>query len=116
MDKKTPLVKFARHTPYVDSGLYGGGIADDERAVDGEDIDSEDEISVDRAATLKREEDATFGAWLWRLLNRHICPSLILNCFKNSYLIPVVVMARSVCAMYLLSKGFGFRRLMTTSI
>jgi hypothetical protein len=69
MDERTPLMKSARHTPYVDSGLDGGGVADDERAADGEDVDSEDEISVDRAAALKREEDATFGAWPWRLLN-----------------------------------------------
>jgi hypothetical protein len=71
-----------------------GGMTDDEWAADREDVDSEDEISVDRAAALKREKDATFGAWPWRLLNRHVCPSVIPSYFKNSHLIPVVVMAR----------------------
>ncbi|KAI0706201.1 hypothetical protein BC835DRAFT_1403626 [Cytidiella melzeri] len=73
MDERTPLVKPGRHVAYVDSGLDGGGDADDERAIDGE--ESEDEgvegDSALRAAALKREEDATFGKWPWRLLNRH---------------------------------------------
>jgi hypothetical protein len=87
-------MKSARHTPYADSGLNGGGVADDERAADGEDVDSEDEISVDCATTVKREEDATFGAWPWMLLNWHAFPFVILNRFKNSHLTTVVVVAR----------------------
>jgi hypothetical protein len=94
MDERTLLIKSARHTPYVDCGLDGGGVADDERAADREDIDSEDKIKMDYATTLKREENAMFGAWPWRLLNWHVCPFVILNRFKNSHLTTVVVVAR----------------------
>lgn len=77
MDERTPLIKPGRHIAYVDSGLDGGGEADDERVGDGEDTDEEaDEESMLRASALKREEEATFGKWPWRLFNRHVRHSL----------------------------------------
>lgn len=65
-----------RHVAYVDTGLDGGGDADDERLEEGEFESSDDEeVERDRtlrAAALKREEDAVFGEWPWRLFNRHV--------------------------------------------
>lgn len=77
VSERTPLIKPGRSTvAYVDAGLDGGASADDERAVDGEDADSEDEEVLGdiamRAAALRREEDAVFGKWPWRLFNRHV--------------------------------------------
>ena len=83
VSERTPLIKSGRNTvAYVDAGLDGGASADDERAVDGEDADSEDEEAhgdiAMRAAALRREEDAVFGKWPWRLFNRHVCHALYL--------------------------------------
>ncbi|OCH88343.1 hypothetical protein OBBRIDRAFT_813690 [Obba rivulosa] len=59
-DERTPLVRDARRTAYVDP--YG-----DIREGDEED----DEERAMRAAALRREHDAVFGKWPWRLFNRH---------------------------------------------
>lgn len=85
MDERTPLIKPGRpNVAYVDAGLDGGGEADDERPVDGgledSDAETENEDAI-RAAALKREEDATFGKWPWRLFNKHVsgCTDLCQN-------------------------------------
>ncbi|KAI0089852.1 hypothetical protein BDY19DRAFT_941123 [Irpex rosettiformis] len=86
--ERTPLIKPGRPTvAYVDAGLDGGASADDERVGDGEDMDSEDEegrgdIAL-RAAALRREEEAVFGKWPWRLFNRHV--RCVPPCLKQSY-------------------------------
>lgn len=90
IDERTPLIRPGRqHAAYVDAGADGGGEADDERAAEGELDDSDDETEADsalRAAALKREEEATFGKWPWRLFNRHV-RRLIISCrsFLHSY-------------------------------
>lgn len=60
---------------YVDSGLDGGGEADDETLAGGsydiDDLDEAENLSL-RALALKREEDAVFGKWPLRLFNRHV--------------------------------------------
>ncbi|EKM60443.1 uncharacterized protein PHACADRAFT_246386 [Phanerochaete carnosa HHB-10118-sp] len=74
MDERTPLVRTGRHVAYVDAGLDGGRDADDERLPEGEYEDSDDESERDhtlRKAALRREEEAIFGPWPWRLFNRH---------------------------------------------
>lgn len=75
MDERTPLLRPGRHVAYVDAGLDAGGDADDERLEEGEFESSDEEAERDhalRAAALKREEDAVFGKWPWRLFNRHV--------------------------------------------
>lgn len=75
VDERTPLVRPGRHVSYVDAGLDGGGDADDERVVEDEFEDSDEEMGQEsalRAAALKREEDAVFGQWPWRVFNRHV--------------------------------------------
>ena len=83
MDERTPLIRPGRsNIAYVDSGLDGGGEADDEAAVDGEMDSSDDETEAEntlRAAALKRQEEATFGRWPWRVFNRHVRPSFLLG-------------------------------------
>ncbi|GJE94217.1 hypothetical protein PsYK624_103850 [Phanerochaete sordida] len=74
MDERTPLVRGGRHVAYVDAGLDGGRDADDERLLEGEYESSDEESERDhslRKAALRREEEAVFGPWPWRLLNRH---------------------------------------------
>ncbi|KAI0344234.1 hypothetical protein BDW22DRAFT_1406626 [Trametopsis cervina] len=89
-DERTPLIKPGRHIAYVDSGLDGGGDADDERPVGDDESDEETDVdSALRASALKREEDATFGSWPWRLLNRHwwwwhVEPVLCICCADDS--------------------------------
>jgi len=75
MDERTPLLGSQRaRVAYVDSELDGGGETDDERMLAGEyedeDLEEVEEMSL-RALALKREEDAVFGKWPWRLFNRH---------------------------------------------
>jgi hypothetical protein len=75
MNERTPLLRSGRHVAYVDAGLDGGGDADDERLLEGDYEDSDDEAGPENAlrkAALKREEDAVFGKWPWRLFNRHV--------------------------------------------
>lgn len=60
-DERTPLVHNARRTAYVDP-------QDDLR--EGDEDDGEDRAM--RAAALRREHDAVFGKWPWRLFNRHV--------------------------------------------
>lgn len=75
MDERTPLVRSGRNVAYVDTGLDGGREADDERLMEGEYEDSdEDSVREDalRKAALKREEEAVFGPWPWRLFSRHV--------------------------------------------
>ena len=55
----------------MDSGLDGGGETDDERLADEEEEEEAQDLSL-RALALKREEDAVFGKWPWRLFNRHV--------------------------------------------
>ncbi|KAH8101524.1 hypothetical protein BXZ70DRAFT_933720 [Cristinia sonorae] len=74
-DERTPLMSSQRaRVAYVDSGLDGGGETDDERLMGGDyddgDLDDVEDMSL-RALALKREEDAVFGKWPWRLFNRH---------------------------------------------
>lgn len=75
-DERTPLLRASRPVAYVDAGLDGGLVADDERPamLEGENYDSEieEDDAALQAAALKREEEAVFGKWPWRIFNRHV--------------------------------------------
>ncbi|KAI0809074.1 hypothetical protein BC629DRAFT_1086600 [Irpex lacteus] len=108
VSERTPLIKPGRHTvAYVDAGLDGGASADDEGVADGE-VDSEvEETHRDitlRKAALRREEDAVFGKWPWRLFNRHVRPRFrdIEVMLTPSFIYSVVVVAYRTGGMHLL--------------
>ena len=105
MDERTPLIRPGRHVAYVDAGLDGGGEADDERLIEGE-FESDDETEPDgalRAAALKREEDAVFGPWPWRLLNRHVSNTRPPSFYDLAHrFVLVVVVARGAYLVWLL--------------
>ncbi|CAL1697080.1 unnamed protein product [Somion occarium] len=88
-DERTPLLSSNRpRIAYVDSGLDGGGMADDERPrVLGGRFEDEDEEEAEeralRAAALRREEEAVFGKWPWRLFNRHLTLIFYLSLFPR---------------------------------
>ncbi|KAK7688088.1 hypothetical protein QCA50_008458 [Cerrena zonata] len=84
-DERAPLLSPNRkRVSYVDSGLDGGGVADDERGPRGILVrnhyvsldDDDDEVSEEdrarRAAALRGEEDAMFGKWPWRIFNKQV--------------------------------------------
>ncbi|PSR71114.1 hypothetical protein PHLCEN_2v12960 [Hermanssonia centrifuga] len=73
-NERTPLLRPGRRVAYVDPELDGGGDADDEGVTQTEaELDSEEEEErALREAALKREEDAVFGQWPWRIFNRHV--------------------------------------------
>ena len=84
-DERAPLLSPGRkRVSYVDSGLDGGGVADDERAprgilvhsnyvsLDDDDDEVSEEERVRRAAAWKSEEEAMFGKWPWRIFNKQV--------------------------------------------
>lgn len=90
-DERAPLLSPNRkRVSYVDSGLDGGGMADDERgprgilvrnhyvSLDDDDDDVNEQDRVRRAAALRSEEEAMFGKWPWRLFNKQVSWKILL--------------------------------------
>ncbi|KAL4244489.1 hypothetical protein ABKN59_009345 [Abortiporus biennis] len=80
MDERTPLIRGQggrrrSRVSYVDTtgSLDISSDADDEgsRLIEDEDEVGEDDERAMRTAALRREEEAVFGKWPWRIFNRH---------------------------------------------
>ncbi|KAH9891243.1 hypothetical protein C8Q73DRAFT_116072 [Cubamyces lactineus] len=63
-DERTPLIRPDRRRMYVES--------EEEEDVHGRDDRLSPEERALRAAALRREEEAVFGRWPWRIFNRHV--------------------------------------------
>ena len=88
--ERTPLLRpHLRHTYSESEDEDGPAMREEERAL--------------RAAALRREEEAVFGRWPWRIFNRHVSAlSSLLLLFGRAERTVVVVVARRTSVMLLL--------------
>lgn len=108
LGEREPLLGSVRHVAYVDSGLDGAWLVDEEQV--GVVRRDSDETDDEERALLAAAEEAEFGRWPWRVLNRHVsrCPSAAYACFLTLHAV-VVAEHRTNTLLFLLRRT-GRRR------